>query len=405
MNILFLDAYYEPEITAYSHLERDIISELVKDGNDVYVICPTPSRGLSKEIYRKYLKVPFETSHNGHVHVTRLKAPLESKNTFLRAIRYLKMNFKTYFRAIKMTNIDLVFSNSTPPTQGWIAGKIKKKLKVPFIYNLQDIFPDSLVNAKMAKKNGLIWKIGRKIENSTYANANRIITISDEFKNNIIEKGVNPSKVHVVPNWIDTLSVFKVNRKDNILFDKYNLDRSHFYFCYCGNIGLSQNIDLLLDVAKMVTDPLIGFVLVGGGADYNRILDRIQKEKIDNVITIPFQPYDNISDVFSLGDVGLILSKKGVGGSSIPSKTWGFMSAERPILASFDIESSLCKLIKKTKCGFCVPPDNKEELLKAVMNMKNHIDDHTGKNGKLFVSTELSKDKCLPQFIKMVLMQ
>lgn len=134
------------------------------------------------------------------------------------------------------------------------------------MYNLQDIFPDSLAGTGLVRKDGLIWRIGRVVENFTYKHADKIIVISEGFKRNIMAKGVPEEKIVVVYNWVDQNAVKNVARKDNKLFDKYHLDRNKFYITYSGNIGLTQNMDLLLDVARSLEDnEEIQFVLIGEG--------------------------------------------------------------------------------------------------------------------------------------------
>ena len=96
---------------------------------------------------------------------------------------------------------------------------VKKIKKIPMIYNLQDIFPDSLVASDLTRKGSLLWKIGRKIENFTYKNADKIIVISEGFKKNIMEKGVPESKIEVIYNWVDENEVIAVERNSNILLN------------------------------------------------------------------------------------------------------------------------------------------------------------------------------------------
>ena len=133
MRILFLDAYFEPEQIAFTHLEKDLLEGLVAAGHEIEVVCPTPTRGINKDIAEKYKKIKSESLYNNKVHVTRFFAPQEGKNPLIRAFRYLLCNLRTYQIGKKFKKIDAVFANSTPPTQGLIAGKIAKKLHVPFV--------------------------------------------------------------------------------------------------------------------------------------------------------------------------------------------------------------------------------------------------------------------------------
>jgi len=399
MKILILDAYFEPENTSFTHLENDLIEAFIAAGHELFIVCPTPTRGIDKETAKKYSAIKHEELYDGRVHVRRFWAPQEGRNTFKRAFRYFWCNYQLYRTARKIKDIDLIFSNSTPPIQGLVARRLKNKLKKPFVYNLQDIFPDSLVNIGKTKEGSLIWKTGRKIENKTYAAADKIIVISEDLKKNIMSKGVPADKIEVIYNWVDTDNVYKVERKENILFERYSLDRSLFYIAYSGNLGQTQNLDLLLNVAKKMRSemPDLRFILIGDGSDRQRVEERVETEKIDNVIMLPYQDYKDISHVFSIGDVGLIISKKGVGNNSVPSKTYGYMAAERPILASFDKESQLANLIESVGCGVVAEADNEEALVTAIKEIRT--DNVKGKLGRQYLLDNLSKEKCVTRYI------
>lgn len=244
MNLLFLDSYFEPETIAYTHLEKDLIEGLVKGNNRIQIICPTPTRGVSEQIREEYKERKNEKLYEGKVKVKRFWAPQEGKNPIVRAFRYFWCNIRSYQIAMRAKNVDIVFSNSTPPTQGMLSAMASKKLskkykkKVSFIYNLQDIFPDSLVNTGMTKKGGFLWKVGRKIENYTYKNADRIIVISEGFKRNIMDKGVPGDKIEVISNWIDLESVHPVSRDENKLVKEFGINPNKFLVVYAGNFGV-----------------------------------------------------------------------------------------------------------------------------------------------------------------------
>ena len=205
MNILKLSAYYYPEQISSAHLTYDIEEALIKAGHKIIIIAPSPSRNISNDLRRKYKKLKIETKYDGAITIRRFRMFKEGKNPLIRAVRYFLCNVIQYIKGCREKDIDLVFAGSTPPTQGFLCGRVAAKLsrksgkKVPFIYNLQDIFPDSLVNAKMIREKSIIWKIGRKIEDCTYRYADKIIVISDDFKRNIIAKGVPEEKLQLSP--------------------------------------------------------------------------------------------------------------------------------------------------------------------------------------------------------------
>jgi len=406
MELLVIDAYFYPESTAFTHLEEDLLNMIVGAGHKVEIICPTPSRGIDKNTAKIYSKIKAETLYGGSVCVKRFWTPKESKNPIKRAFRYLWCNLRQYSIAKRAKTADLIFANSTPPTQGLTCAKIAKKLSkkykrhVPFIYNLQDVFPDSLVKTGLTKEGSLLWKIGRKIENKTYAAADKIIVISEDFKRNIMAKGVPEEKIEVVYNWVDTEKIKPVERKDNKLFDEYNINRSDFAVVYAGNFGVSQGIKVVVDAAELLKNHSdIKFVLFGGGAEYEKIKKYAESLGLENVIINPLLPGDRISEVYSLGDVNLITCKKGFGECAFPSKTWSIMACNSFIIASYDKVSELADVMAKTNCGQVIEPENADKLAKAILQVKEN---NCKLNGREYVEQLADTKVCVAKYVKVL---
>ena len=404
MKILFLPAYFHPEHAASPYLAKNRNEAFADAGFEMVVYTPLPTRGISDEVRNQYRKRKIERLYEGKMTVHRFALMREGKNSLIRAIRYTLSCMRQFERAVfarDARRCDIMFISSTPPIQGAIAALVKKIRHIPLVYNLQDIFPDSLVGTGLAKKGGLLWKIGRVIENFTYRNADRIIVISEDFKRNIRSKGVPEEKIEVIYNWVDEQAVVPISRQNNILCDRYRLDPSAFYITYCGNIGLTQNMDMLLDVAKSLEH--IGdlkFILVGDGAYYEQVKTIIAEKRIGNVILLPFQPYEDIAHVFSLGDVGLVISKSGVGENSVPSKTWSILSAARPVLASFD-ENELKTIISENDCGVFTRADDREAFREAILALYNDRDRcrKLGVNGRKFILDNLTREAGTSKYV------
>lgn len=404
MRILQLAGYFFPEKAASIYLEENRYEAFSKAGFYTVVYAARPQRGLSEEEYQEYKHKKLEMMYDNGVEVHRFAMYREGKNAILRAIRYFLISTVQFWNGVWTKDIDLIYVASTPPTQGALAALVKKFKRVPFVYNLQDIFPDSLAGTDLAKKGGLLWKIGRVIENFTYRNADKIIVISEDFKKNIMAKGVPEEKIVVVYNWVDQNAVVDIPRSENKLFDKYGLDRSKFYITYNGNIGLTQNMDMLLEVAKALeANEDIHFVLVGNGAYLEQVQQIIKDRNIGNITLLPFQPYEEISHVFSLGDVSLVISKPGVGANSVPSKTWSIMSASRPVLANFD-ENELKTIVENNNCGIFTKAGDKVAFTDAILKLYNdrELCKEMGKNGRQFVMENLTKEAGTQKYVDVI---
>ncbi len=396
MRILRLLSYCYPERMAASHMSDDLNDAYRKAGIFSVVYTPTPSRGIDKETRKKYKRVKYEELNDGYMEIHRFAMFKEPKNSLLRAFRYGLCIIRQIFNGMIVKDIDIYYSGSTPPINGIVMTILKKVKNFKIVYRLQDIFPDSMVNAGLTKKGSLIWKVGRIIENITYNAADKIIVISEDFKKNIMAKGVPEDKIEIVYNWIDENEIIYIPRKENKLFDKYSLDRNKFYVCYSGNIGHSQNIEMLIDVAeKLSLNNDIMFVIIGEGACKDQLNSAVQKKNLENIIVLPFQDYSDISHVFSLGDCGLVISKKGIGEASVPSKTWSIMSASRAVLASFDKGTEFDRIITENECGICVDADDCDALVDAVNRMYKDREyvKKMGLNGRKYILEHLTKDQ------------
>lgn len=408
-HILILAGYCFPEQAASSYLGQNRNQAWVDEGFKIEIITPTPCRGLTPEMRKKYSLPDYkhEDTMGGGITIHRFSMYAEGKNSLFRALRYALCGVAHIWKGIfskPAKECNVLFIPSTPPIEGAIAALVKMCTGKKFVYNLQDIFPDSLVNNGLAKKGGLLWKIGRVIENFTYKHADKIIVISEDFKKNIMAKGVPEEKIVVIYNWVDQNAVVDVPREENKLFDKYGLDRSKFYVTYNGNIGLSQNMDMLLEVAKALeANDDIHFVLVGNGAYLDEVKRMVAERHLDNVHLLPFQPYEDISHVFSLGDVSLVISKPGTGAASVPSKTWSIMSASRPVLANFD-ENELKDIVEKNHCGIFTKAGDKAAFTDAIVKLygDRELCKEYGRNGRQFVMDNLTREVGTQKYVEVI---
>lgn len=399
MKVIFPCSYYLPETAASLYLTDNIVHGCANKGIEVLLYTPIPTRNVpAGSTYNKK-----EDLCNGKLHIKRFNMYGEGKNPIMRALRYLLCEcVQLYYCLVK--DYDVAFIDSTPPIQGLKLPLIKWFRNKPVVYNAQDIFPDSLVGTGLTQRGSILWRVGAVIEKITYKYSDKIIVISEDFKNNLLEKGVLEEKIKVVYNWVDQEAVTSIPRKNNKLFDKYNLDRNKFYVTYCGNIGLTQNMEMLVEVAKALeVNSDIHFILVGNGAYLDELKDRVKVMNISNVTLLPFQPYEDISYVFSLGDVGIIISKPGVGENSVPSKTWSIMSASRPVLANFD-ENEIKTILSENECGVFTKAGDKQAFTDAILELYRNREmcQKYGENGRKFVMENLTREIGTQKYIDVI---
>lgn len=412
MRILYLPAYFFPEKAASSSLSESRNQAFADAGFEIEAYAPIPCRGITKEERKVYSSKEHrvEIMYDGKMTLHRFPLYAEGKNPVLRALRYGICWIVQFHKALWTKDIDCMYLASTPPIQGLIGSWAGRIRKIPFVYCLQDIFPDSLAGTRLAKKGGLLWKVGRWIENITYNGADKIIVISQDFKRNIMAKGVPEEKIEVIYNWVDENAVQPVAKAENPLYEEFGLSREAFTVVYAGNLGNAQNIGIILEAAKRFNEKdnenekqAVQFVIFGTGGLEEEIRRRIAEEGLTNVRLLPLQPYERVSQVYSLGDACVVSCKEGLGGSAMPSKTWTIMSCGRPVIASFD-EGELKEIIESGPCGVFTHAGKVEEFVAAVRSLMADRErcEEMGSNARRFILENLTREVGTRKYVEVI---
>ena len=403
MKLIYFVQYFPPEKASGLQLVEDLLEGFTKQGWEVDLFTPTPTRGITAEQRNEYLKRRIEKKYDGKLTIHRMHLYREEKGFISRAIRYLIFSIECFWKAVTVP-ADYIFTGSGPPTQGVVVGlakKIARKKKV--IYNLQDIFPDSLVTSGLCSEKSVLMKIGHALENFTYRNADVIITITDAMKENIIKKGVPSEKVKVVQNWIDIDTVRPISPEKNKLYDELKIDRNTFNVVYAGNIGKVQGVDVITRAAEeLLGHKDIHFLIFGNGSEEETI--KQQAKKLTNISIFPLQPIERVSEVYSLGNVSVIPCRPGTGGSGMPSKTWTIMATGTAIIASFDYGGEMENVINHAKCGCCIEAGNAELLAETICNMKNDMlgTQRMGNNARNYAEKYIAKEQAVQKYIMII---
>lgn len=396
MRVFFPYAYYYPEQCAGIFVVDDVMREAASQGISSYLSVPTPTRNLPDIV--KWERT--EKQNDGLICIHRFRMYGEGKNPFFRALRYFFCEI-IQLHYMLWTKYDVAFVDSTPPIQGLKLPIVKLLRKRPIVYNVHDLFPETLSGAGLAKSGGLLWKIGLWVSNVTFRNSDKIIAISNDIKRSMVARGVPAEKIEVVYNWVDEMAVQPVTKKDNPLFEEFGLSRDRFTVVYAGNLGNAQNIGIVLDGAKELPD--VQFAIFGTGGQEDDIRSRIEVEGLNNVYLNPLQPVERISYVYSLGDACVVSCKEGLGGSAMPSKSWSIMSCGRPVIASFD-EGELKEILEKNKLGVFTHAGNVKELVAAIKALADEPSrcEEMGKNARRFILDNLTKEVGSKKYVEII---
>jgi len=396
MKILIPFSYYHPEQCAGLFVIDDMTAEAARQGIESVITVPTPTRNVAPGA--KWDR--DETLCDGKVLVHRFRMYGEGKNPVLRALRYLLCEI-VQLHYMLWKKYDVAFIDSTPPIQGLKLPIVRLFRKKPVVYNAQDLFPETLSGTGLAKTGGLLWKIGMWVSNVTFRNSDKIIAISQDIKRSMVVRGVPAEKIEVVYNWVDEKAVHPVLKTENPLYEEFGLSREKFTIVYAGNLGNAQNISIILSAAYMLPD--VQFALFGTGGLENEVRNRIEKEGLSNVHLNPLQPYERVSQVYSLGDACIVSCKEGLGGSAMPSKTWTIMSCGRPVVASFD-EGELKEIIESGPCGVFTHAGNVQEFVSGIKSLAADPTrcEEMGKYARQFILDNLTKEVGCRKYVDII---
>lgn len=396
MKILIPFSYYHPEQCAGLFVIDDMTEIAAREGIESQITVPTPTRNVSADAKWEW----DETFWDGKVKVHRFHMYGEGKNPVLRALRYFFCEI-VQLHYMLWKDYDVAFIDSTPPIQGLKLPIVRLFRKKPFVYNAQDLFPETLSGTGLANQGGILWKIGMWVSNVTFSNSDKIIAISKDIKRSMVARGVPAEKIEVVYNWVDEKAVQPVKKEDNPLFEEFGLSRDKFTIVYAGNLGNAQNIEIVLDGAKEL--PEVQFAVFGSGGLEKEIRKRIKEENLTNVHLNPLQPVERVSYVYSLGDACIVSCKEGLGGSAMPSKSWSIMSCGRPVVANFD-EGELKEILENNNCGVFSHAGNVQEFVTAIKRLAENPTRciEMGKNAREFILNNLTKEVGAKKYVDII---
>lgn len=399
-NLTFISMDSEPEITPHIHLHRDLIEDLSQNGYMVNLIVPTPSRGLTKEEIKVHRKQRYIEKEN--IKTYRLKTINHRLKIYWKIFRYAQFTVKALIQALKLET-DILYVETTPPLLLGLIGVILSKIKrVPMVYGVQDIFPDTAVNSGKVNNDKLI-NILHNIEKLIYNKAFAIITINKDMKENLINKRIEGNKIYIIYNWVDTNKVTEISKDKNRFIKKYNLNKDYFYVMYAGNIGIVQNVGMILDVAEIVLNhKYIKFLIVGDGIYKEKLMYECNKRHLDNVEFFPLEKEDMISDVYSAGNINLVTLVANVIKNAMPSKTGAILACGRPIIASVDKDSDYYRMINNNNLGLSVDANDCESMAAAILDYCDNVEKYElcKKNSRNFAELYFSRKVCTSKYIE-----
>lgn len=261
--------------------------------------------------------------------------------------------------------VDCVLVQSTPLGAFHVA-ELKRRCDAPVVYNMYDIFPDNTRSVV----GRVPYAIFSTLQMRLYSQCDEIIVVSDDMKETLTEKGVPEQKLRSIPNWYDEDSVAEVPEDENRFVAKYGIDTGKFIVQFAGSIGYVFDIEFVLGTAEFLKDrPDIEFHMIGQGTRLDGFEAAAQERGLSSIKFFPWQPIEEIADVYSACSIGIIPLEKDVIRCAYPSKTSLLMACGRPVLYSVEEDSVFSEVVRQEGTGWCVPRGNCELAAKTLRRL------------------------------------
>jgi len=402
MHILFLSHYFPPEVNAPASRTFEHTRQWAKDpAVKITVITNNPNhpKGI---LYPGHSNNWIKKDQIQNINVIRVKTYLAPNAGFIRrTLNYLFFIPAAVSASFSVKKPDIVIGTS-PQFFCAVAAFIISRLKrCPFIFELRDIWPESIVTIGAMHKSFVISLLER-LELFLYRHSSMIIALTNAFRENLISRGIPATKIKVLKNGVD-LSFFKPKERSKELINTLKAENK-FIVSYIGTVGMSHAIDKIVDVAeKFSSNPEILFLIVGEGAQKRYIEHIVSTKNLDNIKVLPGVSKKEIIDYYAVTDLNLVtLRNTPLFKTVIPSKIFEIMAMSRPILCAVDGECR--QIIEDSDSGIFVEPENVEQIAKCITDLYNKKDllKKMGESGRLFVEQNADRNKIANEYLNIL---
>jgi colanic acid biosynthesis glycosyl transferase WcaI len=403
MKILLLTAYFPPDTGSAAHLFYELGRAFVERGHGVTVLTGMPGYHalgpLEKYKGKKRIKEDMEG-----MEVVRVAMPQLPRHLMVgRALWQFGGAWALFLAGLGLPKADAAIVYSPPLPLGLTAWGLKKLQGLPFILNVQDLFPQSIIDLRLLRNRWLI-RFFEEMERFVYRRANIITVHSEGNREHVmrkLDKG-QAEKVKVIPNWVD-VHFIQPGPRMNWFREAHGLGDA-FVVSFAGVLGYSQDLDVVLDAARILEDggwsSEILFLIVGDGVERPRLEAKARQMGLNNVRFLPMQPREKYPAVLHASDIGLATLHAEVRTPVVPSKILSIMAAGRPVVAAMNLDGDGPRLIAEARCGLCVPPEDPRALAEAILQLYHDasLREELGRNGRRYVEKYLSLEACVERY-------
>jgi colanic acid biosynthesis glycosyl transferase WcaI len=396
---------FPPEPVVSSRTSFDVAQELAARGHDVTVIAPFPNRPAGK-LYAGYRRVLFrrEEAPEGF-RIVRCAAFFSRRSSMLsRMAENVSFGIASSLVLLFCRKPDVVYANTWPVLAAAAIAIAARLRRIPLVVSVQDIYPESLMSQQRAGS-GIFGRVLMAIDRRVMRGAAAVVAISERFAEHYRRtRNVDPSRIHVVPNWLSSQGTDEVRGPAEASRDRNGIPREAFLLTYGGNVGVSAAVETVIEAFRHIQDePDVHLLIAGDGAS----LDNCQRLAAEIAPRrIHFQNAWNVTmDVLHAADAVVLPTHARQSIVSVPSKLISYLLAGRPVLALALAGSDTAAAVLASGAGLVVEPDDAGALAKAIramMRLPPEERQRMGKAGRAWAMANVTAEVCLPRLIDIV---
>ncbi|HZS96451.1 MAG TPA: glycosyltransferase family 4 protein [Terriglobales bacterium] len=407
MKILYVSQYFPPEMGAPAARAVELARHWVRAGHDVTVLTGFPNHptGVVPEQWRPRLRnLVYREDVEGIRVVRTWLLPLPNRKAHERMLNYGSFCVSAAWRGMELSRPDVVIATSPQLLVGLSGWSISFWKRVPFIFEVRDLWPESLSAVGVGSDNSLLHCVLGKIAGFLYRKADRVVVVTPAFKDHLMNHWQLPGdKISIVENGVES-SLFAPEAAEAALKEQLGL-KDKFVAAYIGTMGMAHGLDTLIDVASKLkqSDPDISLLLVGEGADKERVQAIARERQLSNITFVGQQPREKIPAFIGASDVCLVLLKKTeLFKTVIPTKMLEFMSCAKPVILGVDGQAR--QILDEAHAGITIEPENAVALADAIRRLKA---DPTagrafGQSARAYIVERCSREQSAKQYVRVL---
>jgi putative colanic acid biosynthesis glycosyltransferase WcaI len=407
VKILYISQYFPPEMGAPAARVSELAQRWAQSGHDVTVLTGFPNHpdgNIRPEYRKKFRRVVFP-ERVGDVNVVRSwLLPLPNRRPIERMLNYSSFLASAAITGSFLGAPDVVIASSPQLLVGLAGWWVSRLKHVPFVFEVRDLWPESLVAVGVGNAKSALHRSLTRIAAFLYRKADHIVVVTPAFREFLIDRWqVEAEKISVVPNGVET-RVFSPR------FPDYDLRKSlggdgKFIASFIGTMGLAHGLNTLIAAAERFqkTEPDVLFMLVGEGADRERITAIARAKGLSNIRFVPQQLREKVPDYIAASDACLVLLKKSeVFETVIPTKMLEFMSCAKPVILG--VSGQAQQMIESSRAGICIEPENVDQLCKAILKLRKEdwLRESLGRNGREYIIRNLSRERTADEYLQVL---